>query len=119
MMILILLGLAIGVLSSVSGLGGGFLAVPLLIYLGKEAKMAVGTSFVLIILVAISSLAGHWRMGNIDIKTGLLLAGGGVLGALAGPYILQMLPEHIFKRVFAVFLMATAVWMMWNSKGNV
>lgn len=118
MIILVLVGLAIGVLSSASGLGGGFLAVPLLIYLGKEAKMAVGTSFIFIMLVAISSLAGHWRMGNIDIKTGLLLAGGGILGAQVGPYLLQAIPEQSFKRIFAVFLMGTAIWLMWNSKGN-
>jgi hypothetical protein len=116
---LVLIGLGIGVLSSASGLGGGFLAVPLLIYLGKEAKMAVGTSFVFILLVALSSIAGHWRMGNIDYKTGLLLAAGGILGAQVGPYILQAVPEQYFKRIFAVILMATAIWMMWDSKGNV
>ncbi len=119
MIILILLGLAIGFLSSLSGLGGGFLAVPLLIYLGKDVKMAVGTSFIFIMMVAVSSIVAHWRMGSIDFKTGLILAGGGILGAQAGPYILQYISEQNFKRIFAVFLMATAFWLIWNSKSEV
>ena len=48
--------MVVGILSSGSGLGGGFLVVPLLIYLGREAKLAVGTSFVFILMVAVSSV---------------------------------------------------------------
>ena len=86
-MIPILLGVLIGVLSSGSGLGGGFLVVPFLLHLGKEARVAVGTSFLFVLMVAVSSLLGHWRVGNIDWKTGAFLALGGVLGAQAGPLI--------------------------------
>ena len=53
MILLALLGMVVGILSSGSGLGGGFLVVPLLIYLGREAKLAVGTSFVFILMVAV------------------------------------------------------------------
>lgn len=116
-MTLIALGVLIGILASVSGLGGGFLAVPVLIYLGKNVKMAVGTSFLFILLVAVSSLVSHWRLGNVDLKMGLLLAAGGVLGAQVGPLLLQYVSEQNFKRVFALFLAVTAVWLFLNSKG--
>lgn len=116
-MTLIALGVLIGILASVSGLGGGFLAVPVLIYLGKNVKMAVGTSFLFILLVAVSSLASHWRLGNVDLKMGLLLAAGGVLGAQVGPLLLQYVSEQNFKRAFALFLAVTAVWLFLNSKG--
>jgi len=43
---LALAGIVIGILSSGTGLGGGFLVVPLLIFLGREAKLAVGTAFI-------------------------------------------------------------------------
>ena len=56
MITLALAGFIVGILSSISGLGGGFMIVPLLIFLGREAKLAVGTSFVFILVVAISSI---------------------------------------------------------------
>jgi len=81
LILLVLLGMVVGILSSGSGLGGGFLVVPLLIFLGHEAKIAVGTSFVFILMVAMSSVLAHYRLGNIDIKTGLVMALGGMIGA--------------------------------------
>ncbi|MBT3922642.1 MAG: sulfite exporter TauE/SafE family protein [Nitrospina sp.] len=115
MITLVLVGLVVGILSSGTGLGGGFLVVPLLIFLGREAKLAVGTSFVFIFLVAISSILAHYRSGNIDLKTGLVLALGGVVGAQIGPYLLQNVSDQNFKRFFSVFLVITAVWLFANS----
>ncbi len=116
MITLALVGFIVGILSSISGLGGGFMVVPLLIYLGREAKLAVGTSFVFILLVAISSIISHYRLGNIDIKTGLTLGLGGIIGAQIGPQILQHVSEQNFKRIFAVLLAITAVWIFVDSK---
>ena len=116
MITLALVGFIVGILSSVSGLGGGFMVVPLLIYLGREAKLAVGTSFVFILVVAISSIISHYRLGNIDIKTGLTLGLGGIIGAQIGPQILQHVSEQNFKRIFAVLLVITAVWIFVDSK---
>ena len=50
---LALIGITIGILSSATGLGGGFMVVPLLIFLGREAKIAVGTSFVFILILSL------------------------------------------------------------------
>ena len=116
MITLALVGFIVGILSSISGLGGGFMVVPLLIYLGREAKLAVGTSFVFILVVAISSIISHYRLGNIDIKTGLTLGLGGLIGAQIGPQILQHVSEQNFKRIFAVLLAITAVWIFVDSK---
>ena len=116
MITLAFIGIIVGVLSSISGLGGGFMIVPLLIFLGREAKLAVGTSFVFILVVAISSIIAHYRLGNVDIKTGLMLGLGGVVGAQIGPQILQHVSEQNFKRVFSVLLVITAVWIFVDSK---
>ena len=116
MITLALVGFIVGILSSISGLGGGFMVVPLLIYLGREAKLAVGTSFVFILVVAISSIISHYRLGNMDIKTGLTLGLGGIIGAQIGPQILQHVSEQNFKRIFAVLLAITAVWIFVDSK---
>lgn len=116
MITLAIIGLIVGILSSVTGLGGGFMVVPFLIYLGRDAKLAVGTSFVFIFLVAISSLIAHYRLGNVDIKTGLVLALGGILGAQMGPQVLQHVSDQNFKKIFSVLMVITAVWMFADSK---
>tara|TARA_Y100000590_G_scaffold117288_1_gene134055 strand:- start:222 stop:575 length:354 start_codon:yes stop_codon:yes gene_type:complete len=116
MITLAFIGIIVGILSSISGLGGGFMIVPLLIFLGREAKLAVGTSFVFILVVAISSIIAHYRLGNVDIKTGLMLGLGGVVGAQIGPQILQHVSEQNFKRIFSVLLVITAVWIFVDSK---
>ena len=116
MITLAVVGLIVGILSSVTGLGGGFMVVPLLIYLGRDTKLAVGTTFVFILLVAISSLIAHYRLGNVDIKTGLVLALGGILGAQIGSQVLQHVSDQNFKKIFSVLMVITAVWMFTDSK---
>ena len=116
MITLAVVGLIVGILSSVIGLGGGFMVVPLLIYLGRDAKLAVGTTFVFILLVAISSLIAHYRLGNVDVKTGLVLALGGILGAQIGPQVLQHVSDQNFKKIFSLLMVITAVWMFTDSK---
>lgn len=117
--LLVLVGLVIGLLASMTGLGGGFLVVPILLYLGQKAQMAVGTSFVVVLLIAVSSVTAHYRLGNIDIKTGLMIAIGGVVGAQVGPILLQGISEQNFKRFFAGILVLLAVWLVVNSRGAV
>ena len=116
MIAMAVVGLMVGILSSITGLGGGFMVVPFLIYLGRDAKLAVGTSFVFILLVAISSLIVHYRLGNVDIKTGVVLAVGGILGAQIGPQVLQHVSDQNFKKIFSVLMVITAVWMFADSK---
>jgi uncharacterized protein len=109
-----LLGLLIGVAASFTGLGGGFVVVPLLVALGYTPQRAVGTSFAAILLVGLSSLAGHARLAEVDWKAGLLLGAGGAVGAQLGPRLLQNVSGAVFQKMFACVLVALAVWMFFK-----
>ncbi len=118
MALMIVCGFVIGILSSLTGLGGGFLAVPLLLYMGRKAQEAVGTSFLFIFLVAISSMVAHFRLGSVDIKAGLYLGLGGVVGAQIGPLILQQLSDQTFKRIFGGLMIALGVYLIAGTRAS-
>jgi uncharacterized membrane protein YfcA len=86
-------GLAIGFLSGMFGIGGGFIMTPLLIFLGVPPGIAVGTGASQVMASSISSAFGHWQRGNIDLQMGYLLIGGGVFGAITGVRILYALKQ--------------------------
>jgi uncharacterized membrane protein YfcA len=109
--ILIGIGFFIGTVGSFSGLGGGFVAVPLLLFLGYSAQKAVGTSFVVILIISASALYAHNRFDNIDFKTGLLVGVGGVIGAQVGAQLVQYVPTDIFRKVFALFLAGISAYL--------
>ena|SRR5436190_1630321 len=109
-----LLGIVVGVAASFTGLGGGFIVVPLLVALGYTPQRAVGTSFAAILLVGLSSLAGHAKLAEVDWKAGLLLGAGGILGAQIGPRLLQNVSSAAFQKGFAGILLALAVWMFFK-----
>lgn len=109
-----ILGILIGVAASFTGLGGGFVVVPLLIALGYTPQRAVGTSFAMILLVGLSSLVGHQRLAEVDWKAGLLLGVGGIVGAQLGPRLLQNVQGSVFQKLFACVLAALAVWMFFK-----
>jgi len=87
------IGLAIGFLSGMFGVGGGFIMTPLLIFLGVPAAVAVGTGASQIVAASVSSAVGHWRRGNIDMLMGYFLIGGGVFGAITGVKIVYALKQ--------------------------
>ena len=86
--VLLGMGLAIGFLSGMFGIGGGFIMTPLLIFLGVPPAVAVGTGASQVVASSVSSAFGHWRRSNIDLQMGYLLIGGGVFGAVIGVKVL-------------------------------
>jgi len=91
--IFLLLGMggAIGFLSGLFGVGGGFLITPLLIFIGVPPPVAVGSSVNQVVAASVSGAIAHWRRGNIDFKMGTVLLVGGVAGSLAGILLFNIL----------------------------
>jgi uncharacterized membrane protein YfcA len=82
--LLIGLGLAVGFLSGLFGVGGGFLMTPLLIMAGIPPTVAAATDSNQIVAASASGALAHYRMGNVDLKMGILLLLGGFAGGTGG-----------------------------------
>jgi uncharacterized membrane protein YfcA len=78
------LGLAVGFLSGMFGVGGGFILTPFLMFLGIPPPIAVATQSTQIVASSVSGVLTHWRRGNVDIKMGAVLLAGGLVGSLLG-----------------------------------
>ena len=103
------LGGAVGLLSGIFGVGGGFLMTPLLIFLGVPAPVAVGTEANQIVASSVSGVLAHFRRGNVDIKMGLVLLAGGLTGSTIGVWLFALLRqlgqiEVVIKLSFILFL---------------
>lgn len=104
-------GIVAGIAASFSGLGGGFLMVPLLLFIGYSAQKAVGTSFLAILIVALSALIAHNKLAHVDYRAGLLLGLGGILGAQIGARLVEHVSTEGFKRIFAVMMLGLALYL--------
>lgn len=78
------LGAAVGFLSGMFGVGGGFILTPFLMFLGIPPAVAVATQAPHIVASSMSGVMTHLRKGNVDFKMGGLLLGGGLAGSLVG-----------------------------------
>ena len=85
------LGVAVGLLSGIFGVGGGFLMTPLLIMMGIPPTVAAASDSNQIVGASTSGTLAHFKMGNVDFKMGLLLLLGGVLGGTLGVQVIKIL----------------------------
>jgi len=85
------MGGAVGFLSGMFGVGGGFLMTPLLIFSGIPPAVAVATEANQVVGSSMSGALVHWRRKAIDFKMGLVLLFGGVIGSFFGVWIFKWL----------------------------
>ena len=101
------IGLAVGVLSGMFGIGGGFIVTPLLIFLGVPAPIAVGTGAAQVAASSVSGTVTNWTRQSIDFKmVGILLAGG------LGGSTLGVFMQRWLKAVGQLELFISAVYVI-------
>ncbi|HJU45332.1 MAG TPA: sulfite exporter TauE/SafE family protein [Chitinophagaceae bacterium] len=112
--ILLIIGLAAGVLSGLVGVGGGIIIVPALVYfLGFSQHMAQGTSLGLLLPpVGILAVANYYKQGYIDPKVVTIMCLAFVIGAFAGSKFSLAISEEKLKKIFAVVLLLIAGKML-------
>ncbi len=109
--ILLLLGLGGlgGILAGMFGIGGGFLLTPLLIFIGVPPTVAVATSTNQIIASSVSGFMAHWHRRNVDIKMGVYLLLGGLVGSVIGVWLFAILKnlgqiDLVISLIYVLFL---------------
>jgi uncharacterized membrane protein YfcA len=117
--LVVLAGVAVGVLTGVAGVGGGFLIVPALVLLALPMGEAVGTSLAIIAMNSAVGAYGYLGHVSIDWRAATLLTAGTVPGIVGGVYLHRFVPQPVLRRGFAVFLVLVAAFILYQNLGAV
>lgn len=117
-LILLLVGLAAGVLSGMVGVGGGIIIVPCLVYfLGFSQKMAQGTSLgILLLPVGILGVMQFYKSGYVDLRVVGIIALAFIAGSYFGSKWALNMPQETIKKIFAVMMLIIAIKMLFLDK---
>ncbi len=110
-------GLAVGVLTGLVGVGGGFLIVPALVLIGRmPMKTAVGTSLLVISMKGVSGVLGY--VGQVELQWTFLalFSTVAIAGSFAGAYLARFVPQEMLKKAFAGFLIFMGIFIVYQNK---
>jgi uncharacterized protein len=109
-------GAAVGLLTGILGVGGGFLIVPALVMLvGLPMRHAVGTSLVVIAMNSLAGFAGHLGDAALDATALAVFVTAGLAGTFAGARLAHRLPADRLRQIFSVFVIALAVFLLYDN----
>jgi uncharacterized membrane protein YfcA len=117
-LIIVLVGVAAGMLSGLVGVGGGIIIVPALVYfIGFSQKTAQGTSLALIMLpVGIFGVIQYYKQGHVDYRIVGMLAIGFLAGSFFGSKLALSISQETLKKFFAILMILIAVKMLFLDK---
>jgi len=107
------IGFFVGTYGTIIGAGGGFILVPLLMFLfpGDAPSMITAASLAVIFVNSTSGTIAYARMKRISYRTGIFFALATIPGALLGSYLTAFVPKKVFSAAFGVLLVAVAVFL--------
>lgn len=114
------LGLVAGIVSGMTGIGGGIIILPALIFLfGFSQQQAQGTTLALLV-PPIDFLAAwtYYKQGYVDIKVAALMCLGFFLGGWIGAKIGTNLPNGVLSKVFALLLILSAAKVLFTTRSE-
>lgn len=118
------IGAAVGFISGLFGVGGGFLLTPMLIFSGVPSPVAVASVTGQVVASSTSGALSYFRRGAIDLKLGAFLVFGGIFGSFAGVWIFGQLRalgqlDLFISLGYLLFLGAIGILMMIESVRSV
>lgn len=112
-----LAAIAVGMLTGVVGVGGGFLIVPALVLLARTPmKQAVGTSLLIIAMNSASGFLAYLGQVEVPWKFMSLFTAIAVAGILVGTRLVRSVSQAALKRAFSVFLVAMAIFILFQNR---
>lgn len=109
-------GAAVGLMTGILGVGGGFLIVPALIMLvGLPMRQAVGTSLVIIVMNSLAGFVGHLGHGTLDIPSLAIFVVAGLAGTFSGARLAHRLPAARLRQSFAAFVILLAMFLLFDN----
>lgn len=102
-------------LGALIGAGGGFIFVPIMLYLGYPPQQAVSTSLVMVFFNALSSSSVYYRQKRLNITRAASLGVLTLPGAVIGGYTLTYLSAGTYRLIFGAFLASVALYMVVRS----
>jgi uncharacterized protein len=114
-LLLLLVGLAAGILSGLLGIGGGILIIPSLVFFfGLTQHDAQGTTLALMVPpIGLLAAYTYYKEGHVDLKMAGLICVGFFIGGLLGAQVAGRIDATLLKKLFGAFLLITAVKMLW------
>ncbi len=113
---MLIAGAAVGLLTGLLGVGGGFLIVPaLVLWIGLPITQAIGTSLVIIAANSLVGFIGHIQSGLCDIPLTIVFCAAGMSGAWIGVRLSHRLSPEILRRIFAVFVLLLAIGLLFDN----
>ena len=117
---LAVLGFVVGIFGGFFGVGGSFIAGPGLFVAGLPMNWVVGTDLAHIVGKSIVAMRGHLVRGNVDMKLGLIMAGGTIIGTEVGAQGIQYLKQlklvnQVVGVLFIAVLVLISAFMAWES----
>ena len=113
-------GIAVGILTGLVGVGGGFLIVPALVLLGKvPMKQAVGTSLLVIAMKSAAGFVGYLGQVAMDWTFMGTFTAVSIAGILLGTWLVRFVPQHALQRAFAVFLLLMGGFILYQNRAVV
>ncbi len=115
-LLLISAGVVIGWITTIVGLGGGFIIVPMLLLLFQfSPQNAVGTSLMVILFNSLSAAVAYMKQHRVNYRLGLVFAGFGIPGTVIGAYLSRLFSKETFGIFFGILLLIVSWGLLKNN----
>ena len=119
-LLLVGIGFLVGILGGFFGVGGGFIAGPLMFWAGVPMNFVVGTDLAHMTGKSIVAARRHRALGHVDIKLGLVMVVGTIMGIESGAQVLEVLKgvgavDVVIGLAYVVIMLAVSVFTAWES----
>jgi uncharacterized membrane protein YfcA len=117
--ILVLIGLLTGTITAISAGSGVMVVVPLLaVIMGYTMHAAIGTSLLVDVIASINVAYNYYRYGRIELRSGVWLALGAIVGAQAGSHLASLIPQEGLQGGFSVFTILSGLSFFYRAFGK-